>query len=84
MHIQKAPILNSTNIQVKLMKVDIYMLSITTFITQSLNKHADKCIHFEVLTNTRSREISFTYMLTTYVLPLDLDIYCKSQAVDAD
>lgn len=46
MHIQKASILNSINIQVKLIEID-NILSIITLITQSLYKHVNKCLCFE-------------------------------------
>lgn len=58
MHIQKASILNSINLQMKLIEIG-NILSIITLITQSLYKHVNKCLCFEKLTQTHSAVKSY-------------------------
>lgn len=74
MHIQKASILNSINIQVKLKEIDD-ILSIITLITgtQSLYKHVNKCLCFEKLTQTHSAVKSYLRKCDNFC-PLVLDL----------
>lgn len=65
MHIQKASILNSINIQVKLIEID-NILSIITLITQSLYKHVNKCLCFEKWTQTHSAVKSYLHKCNNF------------------
>lgn len=69
MHIQKAWILNSINIQVKLIEID-NILSIITLITQSLYKHVNKCLCLEKLTQTHSAGKSYLRIKCDNFCPL--------------
>lgn len=84
MHIQKASILNSINIQVKLIEIDTgNILSIITLITQSLYKHVNKCLCFEKLTQTHSAGKSYLLKCDNFCPPF-LHLSHISKAVDVD